>query len=119
MAVINVLAVVPTADLEAARPWWAALVGRDADRVPMPSDVEWQLTATGGIQLVDDPAHAGTATVTLGVDDVDAALVAAARRGLSVLEALTVPSRRFRIAQLRDPDGNSVVLAQDLTGGGA
>lgn len=114
MAVTNVLAVVPTADLAVARPWWAALLGRDADRVPMPSDVEWQLTPTGGIQLVDDAEHAGSASVTLGVDDVDAELAAIAQRGLDVPEAQTVPSGRFRIAVLQDPDGSTVVLAQSL-----
>ena len=84
MVVTNVLAVVPTADLAVARPWWAALLGEDA----------------------------GSASVTLGVDDVDAELAAIAQRGLAVPEAQTVPSGRFRIAVLQDPDGNSVVLAQ-------
>lgn len=119
MAVTNVLAVVPTADLAAERPWWAAPVGPDADSVPMPSDVERQLAPSGGIQLVDDAEHAGSASVTLGVDDVDAEPTAIARRGLAGPEARTVPSGRFRTAMLRDPDGSTVVLGQDPTSGGA
>lgn len=116
MTVTSALAVVPSGDLEAARRWWTQLLGRDADRVPMPSDLEWHFPRGGGLQVVDDPERAGAGSVTLGVDDVDAELAAAGSRGLDVPQAETVPSGQFRIALLHDPDGNTVVLAQDLTG---
>lgn len=115
MTVTTVYAVVPSADLAEARGWWTKLLGRDPDRVPMPSDIEWHFPAGGGLQLVDDAEHAGAGSVTLGVEDVDAELVQVAGRGLRVPEAQTVPSGQFRIAMLQDPDGNTVVLAQELT----
>lgn len=80
----------------------------------MPSDVEWLFPASGGLQLVDDAEHAGAGSVTLGVSDVDAELAEAVGRGIQVPEAQTVPSAQFRIAMLHDPDGNTVVLAQEL-----
>lgn len=78
----------------------------------MPSDLEWLFPSGGGLQLVDDAEHAGS--VTLGVDDVDAELVAVAGRGLEAPPAQTVPSGQFRLAMLQDPDGNTIVLAQEL-----
>lgn len=116
MTVTSALAVVPSRDLQAARRWWIQLLGRDADRVPMPSDLEWHFAQGGGLQVVDDAERAGAGSVTLGVDDVDAELAAARSRGLDVPRAETVPSGQFRMALLHDRDGNTVVLAQDLTG---
>ncbi|GMA31025.1 VOC family protein [Litorihabitans aurantiacus] len=116
MAVRTALAVVPSSDLERSRAWWVALLGREPDRVPMPTDLEWSFPDGGGLQLVDDGERAGSGGVTLGVEDVDAELAEIAGRGLEVPDAATVPSGQFRIAMLQDPDGNGVVLAQDLTG---
>lgn len=116
MSVTTVLAVIPTTDRAAARPWWTALLRREPDQVPMPGDLEWYFPDGGGLQVVDDAEHAGSGQVTLGVDDVDAELAAATERGLDVPDAQTVPSGQFRIAMLTDPDGNGVVLAQGLSG---
>lgn len=113
MPVINILAGIASSDLARSRGWWTRLLGREPDAVPMPSDVEWHF-ASGAIQLVDDAENAGHSSVTLGVDDVDAELAAIAGRGLEVPEAQTVPSGQFRIALLKDPDGNTVVLGQTL-----
>jgi predicted enzyme related to lactoylglutathione lyase len=113
MTVTIVYAVIPASDLDTARVWWTRLLGREPDRVPMPSDVEW-VFPSGGLQLISDADHAGAGTVTLGVDDVDAELVDIAGRGVDVPQAQTVPSGQFRIATLHDTDGNTVVLAQAL-----
>ncbi|MBE3000158.1 VOC family protein [Nocardiopsis sp. HNM0947] len=129
MTVTSAYAVIPTADLAAARTWWTRLLGREPDRVPMPTDLEWFFASDGGsqsspgptgpsgggLQVVDDPEHAGAGSVTLGVDDVDAELAGIEGRGLDVPQAETVPSGQFRLAILQDPDGNTVVLGQDLT----
>ncbi|WP_313566821.1 VOC family protein [Mobilicoccus sp.] len=114
MPVITVFAVAPSSDLPRSRVWWTRLLGREPDRVPMPSDVEWHFPGGGGLQLVDDAAHAGAGSVTLGVDDIEGELAAIRGRGLEVPDAQTVPSGQFRIAMLNDPDGNTVVLAQTL-----
>ncbi|CAN5670054.1 VOC family protein [soil metagenome] len=113
MSVTTVFAVIPSADLAAARAWWTQFLGREPDRVPMPSDVEWAFPS-GGLQVIDDAEHAGAGSVTLGVDDVDAELSEIAARVIDVPEAQPVPTEQFRIAMLQDPDGNNIVLAQEL-----
>jgi len=60
MPVTNVLAVIPAADLSLGRPWWTQLLGREPDRVPMPSDVGWHF-CSGAWQLVEDSERAGPA----------------------------------------------------------
>lgn len=115
MAVKTAFAVVPSADLVSARAWWTRLLGREPDRVPMPNDIEWLFPAGGGMQLVDDAEHAGAGSVTLGSDDIDGELVEIAGRGLEVPPAQTVPTGQFRLAMMQDPDGNTVVLAQELS----
>lgn len=114
MTVQHVLAVIPSSEMDRARSWWTQVLGRQPDHVPMPSDLEWMFPGGGGLQVVDDAEHAGSGTVTLGVEDVDAELAEIAGRGLAVPDAQTVPSGQFRIAMLNDPDGNTVVLAQTL-----
>lgn len=115
MAVQNAYAVIPSADLAAARQWWTQVLGRAPDRVPMPSDLEWIFPGGGGLQVVEDAEHAGSGSVTLGVADVDTELEEIRSRGVeTVPEAQTVPSGQFRIAMLSDADGNTVVLAQTL-----
>lgn len=112
MPVTTALAVIPSTDLAAARGWWTRLLGREPDLVPMPTDLEWRFPEGGGLQVVEDAEHAGSGSVTLGVDDVDAEVAAIADRGLEVPAAQTVPSGQFRIAMIKDPDGNTIVLAE-------
>lgn len=113
MPIINVLAGVAVADMEAARSWYERLLGRPADSVPMPSLAEWSLVGGGGIQLSVDPERTGTSAVTIGVDDIDAHVAGLAERGLT-LDAVDTASGMFRIATATDPDGNSITFAQDL-----
>src|SRR5690606_33548278 len=47
MTVVQLLAVVPTADFDTARAWYTRLAGRPADRSPMDGCDEWQLTGSG------------------------------------------------------------------------
>lgn len=114
MTVVQLLAVVPTADFDTARAWYTRLAGRPADRSPMDGCDEWQLTGRGSIQLYRDPEHAGTGQLTLGVAELDEHAAELAERGLHLTGVHTVPSGQFRLGFLRDPDGNSLVFAQDL-----
>lgn len=54
------------------------------------------------------------ATLSIGVDDVDAFAQELASGDIE-LEPTTVPSGQFRLAQLQDPAGNTVVLSRSLT----
>jgi len=112
--IVNVLAVVPAADFEASSDWYARFLGRPADRKPMEGCSEWQLATGGAIQLIHAAGHAGNTQLTLAVEDVDACAAQIAERGLAVADPTDVPSGRFRLTSVTDPDGNSLVLAQEL-----
>lgn len=113
MTITDVLAVLPSANFKAAAAWYERLVGRPADRRPMDGLVEWQLCPGGAIQLTESAEHAGSAQVTVGVDDVEAYAAELAERGLS-LQVTDTASGQFRIGTIKDLDGNAIVFAQTL-----
>jgi predicted enzyme related to lactoylglutathione lyase len=94
--------------------WYERLFARPPDRRPMDGCVEWQLASTGGIQIFRNPDSPAPATVILGLEDVSAEVDALRERGIAT-DPYDVPSGQFRLAQLRDPAGNTVILSQDLS----
>jgi hypothetical protein len=82
------------------------LFARAPDRRPMDGCVEWQLASTGGLQVYRNPDGAAPATVIIGLDDLAAEIEA---------PPYDVPSGQFRLAQIQDPSGNTVILSQDLS----
>ncbi|MGN9789803.1 VOC family protein [Streptomyces sp. OZ13] len=113
MAIMNVFAVMPVVDFESARGWYGRLWGRPADRNPMDGLAEWQVIEGGAIQLLRDPDRAGSAMLTVGVDDIDGQAAVAAERGLAMGPVQDTPGG-FRIAAITDPAGNVITFAQDL-----
>lgn len=70
---------------------------------------------TIGIGQGDDAAGSGTVSINLGVKDVDGARRLLEKRGVSFLQpTITVPGV-VKLADLLDPDGNKIRLAQALT----
>jgi catechol 2,3-dioxygenase-like lactoylglutathione lyase family enzyme len=116
MPITNVLAVVTVADFDATRIWYERLLGRPADRLPMPGCAEWQITANGGLQLVRNASRAGKAFVTLGVVDLEGHLAYLAGRGLAagvITEGRTEGGQPLRIASITDPEGNRITFAEE------
>ena len=58
------------------------------------------------------PTNAGGGTLIVGVADLDAEAAALYEREI-VLEPYTVPSGQFRLAELKDPSGNTVTFAEN------
>jgi predicted enzyme related to lactoylglutathione lyase len=114
--VTYVFAGIPVADFEAARAWYERLAGRPPDLVPHSHEAAWQLTKTGWIYVVADAERAGSALVTLLVDDLDERIEALAQRGLEVGEVETIADG-VRTVVLEDPDGNAIKLAQPPASG--
>jgi glyoxylase I family protein len=114
MSFVNVVPSLQVAAFDSTVAWYERLFGRAPDRCPMDGCVEWQLASTGGLQIFRNPDQAGPATCIIGLHDVDAYLAELAPRGITA-ESFDVPSGQFRLAQLRDPSGNTVVLSQELT----
>jgi len=102
----NVLAVLPVADFVAALDWYERLFGRPPDVFPLADErlAEWQLTETAGIQVVDDAGRAGTAQVTVAVDDLARQVADLSARALPVGAA-------GGTATVADPAGNVITFA--------
>jgi glyoxylase I family protein len=105
MPIEHVLAVVPVSDLERADAWYEALFGRPADNRPMPSLVEWQVTAAGWVQVTVDTDRAGSGLLNFAVDDLEATRAELATRGVDTGEIEPV-SKRVELSATTDPDGN-------------
>jgi predicted enzyme related to lactoylglutathione lyase len=110
---VNVVPSLQVSDFDSTVDWYEQLFGRGPDRRPMDGCVEWQLAATGGLQIYRNPENAAPAMVIIGVDDLDSEVADIGRRGIKA-DPYEVPSGQFRLAQLQDPSGNTVVLSQDL-----
>jgi predicted enzyme related to lactoylglutathione lyase len=106
-----VFAGIHVSDLEAAVAWYEGLTGRAPDLVPNEREAAWRMTASGWLCLIADGGRAGSAQHTILVDDLDAAIAELERRGIAAgaVEPVGPGGRR---TLLRDPDRNSIALAQ-------
>ena len=91
-------------------PWFAKLLGREADAEPMEGLLEWHHQDAGGLQLFENTSDAGHGTLTLIVSGLSEEHTRLDAEGLSpstIEEATTV-----NLFMLRDPDQNLIVLAE-------
>src|SRR3954468_3406154 len=101
---------VTVADFEAARAWYERLFGRPADVVPHETEVMWQVAEAGWGYVGAAPERAGRALLTLMVDALDARLAGLSALGLG--PGPPEPVGGGRKAQVSDPDGNRISLAE-------
>ncbi len=114
--VTEVFAGMPVDDFETARAWYEIFVGRPPDVVARANEAVWRLAGTGGVSVFADDARAGSATVTLRVDDLERHVGLIAMRGIAPDSIETVPGGG-RKATIADPAGNSITLAENLAEG--
>jgi predicted enzyme related to lactoylglutathione lyase len=112
--VTEVFARIPADDFDTVRAWYEIFVGRPPDVVAKSGEAIWRLADSGGIEVLRDDARAGTAAVTLLVDDLERHVGFIAMRGIAPesIEALPGAGRR---ATILDPAGNAITLAESLT----
>jgi len=110
MDVMGLFAAVYVTDLDRSIAWYAKIVGRDADHRPMPTLAQWVGVAGAGIQLFLDRDKAGHGRMTLVTPDMDKATAELTRAGLKPGEIIR--GNFGAIAELQDPDGNIVTLAE-------
>ena len=99
-------------DLDASIRWFSAIFNRGPDARPMEGLAEWHHAGAAGFQLFLNPADAGRGALTLIVGGLDEERQRLDAAGLSPGEI--EPASYVRLIRLRDPDGNLVVLAEDL-----
>ncbi len=110
----NVLAGLGVTDLGRAEGWYTRLIGRAPDTRPMDGLIEYRFSGGGWLQLFTDPDRAGHGSLTLVVEDFDAALEA-----LDVASIAHEPPSRGDYVDtviFSDPDGNRVVFARSRSG---
>lgn len=114
ITVQGVYASAVVADLETGLAWYTRLMGRPADDRPLPDMAQWRNMGAAGLQVWHDPAKAGNSVMTIVVPDMAAEKARLAAAGLTLVNEA---SGDFgAIAQLFDPDGNRINLAEPPRG---
>lgn len=109
MQVTNALAGIAVKDSSCASAWYSQLLGQPT-HTPMPGVFEWKLEQGGVLQVFEDSENAGHASVTLTVPDLEQTLAHLRPLGIDVSEKTA--SVDVSTAQVKDPDGNRIVFAQ-------
>ncbi|OLT18171.1 hypothetical protein BJF78_12035 [Pseudonocardia sp. CNS-139] len=113
MTVTSVIAVVNVADFTAASEWFGRLLQREADLVPVDGIAEWQLAPAAWLQVAENPERAGRSSVNIGVGDVDGYVARLRASGFEPADVEVIPDV-VKFSTLLDPEGNEVVLSQEL-----
>ena len=108
MSFDNALASVPVRDVDAAAKWYERLLERPASR-PMGEVAEWKFDGGGGLQAYEAPERAGGGSATLAVTGLDRHAEALRAFGI---EPQVVGNDRVKTLMIKDPDGNSIALAE-------
>lgn len=111
MSIQNALASVAVKDLETATSWYEKLLDAPANR-PMSELSEWRFQRGGGLQVYRLPERAGSCSATLAVDDLDAQVSKLNR--LNIQGTRLADTDRVKVVMIKDPDGNSIAIAQAI-----
>ena len=103
----DLFAGIPVSDYERALFWYERLLGSRPSFAPHATEAVWELADHRFVFIVERPEHAGHATHTLFVGDLDAMVAEIAARGIQPAEIETY-SNGAQKATYRDPDGNEI-----------
>jgi catechol 2,3-dioxygenase-like lactoylglutathione lyase family enzyme len=104
---LDLFAGVPVADYAAALKWYERLLGSPPAFFPHDTEAVWELAEHRYLYIVLQMEHAGHATHTLFVDDLDALITQIAERELEPAKRETYPNGVRKIT-FRDADGNEI-----------
>ncbi|MEU0489295.1 VOC family protein [Nocardiopsis sp. NPDC006139] len=106
----HLYAVLPVTDVEASLGWYTALFGRPADEV-VGEETMWRVDEAAWVVVAAHPDRAGGGILTLGVTGLDRILARLTAHGAG-REPVETYGNGVRHVVARDPDGNSVSLAE-------
>jgi glyoxylase I family protein len=106
----------PVADFPAAYDWYVRLLGRGADMFPHDRECVWRLTPTSSIYVAQDGERAGSALVTLALDDLNAHERRLHEAGITFTEEASGAAPRRLVVS--DADGNRLAFFQDPSASG-
>jgi predicted enzyme related to lactoylglutathione lyase len=104
---VDLFSGIPVRDYGEALAWYKRLLGSEPSFVPHATEAVWDLAEHRSLFIVERPEHAGHATHTIFVDDLDAMVAEIAGRGIQPAQQETY-SNGVRKATFRDPDGNEI-----------
>lgn len=102
------------ADLDIALVWYEKLIGRPVDDKPIPGMVQWRNIGGAGLQLWQDETNAGHSVMTIVTPDLDTEIARLAAFDIAAVNAASGPFGK--VAQIFDPDGNRIALAEPPPG---
>lgn len=104
---LDLFAGIRVSDYKAAKAWYERLLGREPSFLPHATEAVWELAEHRFLFIDEDSGGAGTALLTIFVEDLDALVADIASRGIEPDERVTYPGKA-RKAIYRDPDGNEI-----------
>ena len=114
MNIQGLYAVAYVTDLARAEEWYTGLLARPADDHPMTALTQWRNIGTAGIQLMLDLEKAGGSAVTIVTPNIE---IESDRLGdLGLYIGLINRGDFGAIAEIADPDGNRIILAEPPKG---
>jgi hypothetical protein len=112
MPIHNAIASVAVKDLKAAVTWYARLIRRPADFTPMPGLAESKFDGGGSLQIYQLAERAGKGSVTLAATELDQQIAELKKHGIEPGGPVRNP--KVNVVMIKDPDGNSIALAEAL-----
>lgn len=109
MTISNALASVAVKDIQVAAQWYAKVIGRAADSMPMPELAEWKFPSGGWLQVYALPERAGSCSCTLAVSNIDEEAARLEKLGVATGNQM---GEQVKVYMVKDPDGNSIAFAQ-------
>ena len=110
MQIQGIYAALTTKDMAGAEQFYTTLFGRGPDDRPMDSLIQWRNVAGANVQIFKDEQSAGFGRCTIVVPNMADARETLAGAGISIGDE--VKGDFGKIAQLNDPDGNLITLAE-------
>lgn len=110
MQIQGIYAALATANMEIAETFYTQLFDREPDDRPMDGLIQWRNIAGANIQIFLDKLHAGSGRLTIVVPNMDDARQSLQQFG--IYPTGESHGDYGRIAQMRDPDGNHLTLAE-------
>jgi catechol 2,3-dioxygenase-like lactoylglutathione lyase family enzyme len=104
---LDLFAGIRVRDYDAAKSWYARLLGRDPAFSPHATEAVWELAEHRYLYIVEDRAAPGRAIITIFVDDLNALAAEIASRGIEPAERETY-ANGVRKAIYRDAEGNEI-----------
>ena len=104
---VELFAVSWVRDYAASYGWWERLLGGPPTFSATPTEAVWEIAPHRWLVVEERPEHAGHATHTVFVSDLDERVAAIRARGIDPHERETYDNGVRKIIY-RDPDGNEI-----------